>query len=129
MVTSERDLVDDIHVAADSMRRLAVDHRADQEVEIFEYEGDFVAATVEGNRRAQTRLDPEKGNQMVFRDHIIACLRVLKPNGAALSKERAPLAGDKITEAFLEASKHKFYKGQTLQALDKDGHEVVFRKR
>lgn len=127
-VISENNLTEDIHVVADSMRRWAVDRGADQEVEVFEHDDDLVSGSIEGHRRGQARLDYDRGNQMAFRDHIIACLRVLKPGGVALPRGKAPIAGDMIMEAFLEASKHKYYKGQTLQAIDKDGHEIVFKQ-
>lgn len=124
VIVSEEDLTVDIHVMANDLRQKAVSAGVDSDVEIFEWAGDLPSASIEGARRAASRLDPQRSYYETLRDWAIPLMNVVKARGLISTKDPSPLPKEAIIKAFTEAMKHPFYKGQVLQTMSADG-EVV----
>jgi hypothetical protein len=127
MVVGEDDLVDDIHVISDHLRQDALMRGLDCEVEIFEFEGDITAAAIEGRKRAKLRIARIEHLKATLADHIISKLKLTTEDGSIITPSRAPLTKDEIVDAMDVVRKHKWYRRQTVHAIDNNGETVIWK--
>jgi hypothetical protein len=119
-VAAPEDLAMDIHQVANDTRQKfgnAVD------VEIFEFEGTLIEATIEADRRSKTRLTMEKRFRDALHDFLIATFIISKEKTMITPASPVPMDAAAAREVLLEVMQHPAYKGQivVLRSSDKKG--------
>jgi len=131
IVIPEDSLKTNIHTAATIMREEAVRGGIDEtvDIEIFDYDGDFVAATLEGRKRAKNRIESVIRHKITLRDWAISLLMtIIKPKGLVSTTRPSPLKKEDILEVLLEVTNHPAYKGQSFRIHDCNGEPVALRR-
>lgn len=124
-VAAPADLSADIHQVANNTRQKfgnAVD------VEIFEFEGSLVAATVEAKRRSETRLPMPKRFRDALHDFLIATFITSKEKTFITPEHPIPLDSVVAKEVLLEVMQHPGYKGQIVILRTSDEKGVLLEK-
>lgn len=126
MVVPEDGLNRDIWTSANAMRRDAVRLPMRVDVEIFEFEGGLVEATLEAKRRAQTPLPDKIAHQATLHDHIVATWKtgLLADGGLITTSLPAPLDKQEILEVLFEVVKRPDYRGYVVSVHDRNGEPV-----
>lgn len=122
VVASEKDFPEDLHVVAHRTRNLPGAHAID--IEIFEFEGDLLEASLEATRRAQRRFTPDERARGVLFDWAVWGMTVVQPHGILTTQERAPMDVPEIEEVLSEAARHPFYENQRIVVFARDGRVV-----
>lgn len=128
MVMSADSLKHSIWMAATKLREEAAQmpygHLID--IEIFEWDGDFVSATVEAKRRAKKRLEPPERHKITLYDFLIANFenKMLADGGVISTTRPSPLSKEEILEVLLRAVEHPSYREFVISIHDEDGNPV-----
>jgi hypothetical protein len=122
VVASKNDINVDIHSFANEQRTLFGD-RVD--VEIFEWEDDLHSATLEGYRRAATRVPKDKKYRDTLHDYLIATFLATTKKTMITPRSQTPLPAETIKDVVLEVMQHPGYKGQIVALRSVDGRGVM----
>ena len=125
-VIPEESLKDDIWTAATNLRALAVRMGLDVDAEIFEFDGGFEAASVEGARRAMPRMDRIHSHRLTLYDWLISLFKTGRLADKALisTTKPCPLEKKDLFEVIMEAVKHPEYRGFVISIHDRN-YEAV----
>ena len=124
VVTAETDLKEPIETVASEFRSRPYPGEAD--IEIFEYEGDLVSASMEGVRRAQSRIPEEEGHRATLRDWLAMCLYKMTPDGTLALKDAAPLDAKTMGKVFKQVAGYPQYKNQKIMGPSCDDKMVTY---
>jgi hypothetical protein len=122
-VVAEGSLHDDIHICANGMREAGYPPQID--IEIFEHEGETLAASIEGQKRAQDRIPDRKRHMDTLHDWLIAAFKLVVEKGVIGAPHPAPLKAEDIMEVIGDVIKRTDYKSQRIVILAEDGKSVV----
>jgi len=124
-VAAPDDLSMDIHLVANDTRQKwgnAVD------VEIFEFPGTLIEATVEAKRRSAERLPMQKRFRDALHDFLIATFLISKEKTLITPASPVPLDSVVSKEVLLEVMQHPGYKGQIVILRTSDQKGVMLEK-
>ena len=91
------------------------------EVEVFEWDGDLISASVEAHRRAVKSLEESDRLKGVLRDWALALCTITAPDGVISTTKPSPLSNDEVKEVFEEVVKNKRYRKQRFLMIGMDG--------
>lgn len=129
IVIPEESAVPDIWTAA-NMTRIDILKNPPEygwiDIEIFEWEGDFISASLEAKRRGQSQLPEVEVHQNVLHDYMVMIMKSGKlMKGALLETYKpSPLEKKDIMDVFLKLVKRPEYDGYIFSVHDKNGEPV-----
>ena len=96
------------------------------DIEVFEWDGDLVSASLEANRRGQERMSEAESHKNVLHDHIVMIMKLgrLEKGGLIETIDPSPLGKTDIMEVFLKVVKRPEYDGYVLCVHDQNGEPV-----
>lgn len=121
-VVPEDGLRQEIHVAATEARSL---FGRNADVEIFEWDGDVISASMEAEKRARTRIPEYVHLKNTLHDFLVSNFFLVKPSTVIMTTRRAPLSTEDMKAVALEAMKSPHYRNHTARLISMTGDEVV----
>ncbi|NIN68646.1 MAG: hypothetical protein GTO63_28855, partial [Anaerolineae bacterium] len=103
-VIAASSLTDDIHVCANSMREQGYPDNID--IEIFDYDGEVLAAGIAGQKRAEERIPAQKRHMDTLHDWLISMFKLVVEKGGIGAPHPAPLSAENIMKVMGDVIKH-----------------------
>lgn len=124
-VIPEESLKDNIWTAATNLRALT-QGRPDVDIEIFEFDGEFIGATAEAANRSKSRMDRTQAHRLTLYDWLISLFTngMLNDKASISTTRPSPLDKKDLFEVIMEAVRHPKYRGFKVQIHDKNGELV-----
>lgn len=120
---------DNIYAMATRMRMSSAASGLDTDIEVFEFEDDFIRASWEAKRRSERRIPKRQRNIDILHDWAMGLLPIVRDGGVLAANSPVPLSDAEILEVFEKISATPEYRGQRLIAVSKEGETVVFERR
>lgn len=120
-VASKDDFKEDIHVVANTTREK---FGRTVDVEIFEWEDNLIAATIEGQRRAKERIPDREHFKNTLHDFLIASFFRYPATTTIAPMSPAPVSTEDIRTIFESVKQHPEYKNRSVRVISQDGGTV-----